>query len=324
VGDGEATSWLLEGDPAIRWQALRDLTDALPEAVAAEHARVAREGWAAQLLAAQGRGGFWGNPALVEGWHGSAARQTLLTLGALRDMGLDPLSDEARDAMRRLRESSDWFKTMPDWLAWAGRSFFEGETEPCINGRVVSAGAYFRQDVQVVVDRLLTEQMADGGWNCEQENGSVRGSFNSTINVLEGLLEYERATGGSLQVAEARRRGEEYLVARGLLRRLSTGEVIDDGFARLAYPLGYRFDILRGLDYFRDAGASPDPRMSEALAIVASRRGSDGRWLMEASYPEEAAMDFGERQGEPSRWVTLMAMRVERWASSSSGRGSRV
>jgi hypothetical protein len=150
-------------------------------------------------------------------------------------------------------------------------------------------------------------------------NGSVRGSFNSTINVLEGLLEFERATGGSTTITQARRRGDEYLLERGLLRRLSTGEVIDDGFQRLAYPLGYRFDVLRGLDYFRDAGDSPDPRMSEALTIVASRRGADGRWLIEATYPEEAAMDFGERLGEPSRWLTLRALRVLRWATPTSG-----
>ena len=129
---------------------------------------------------------------------------------------------------------------MPPMFAWEGRPFFAGETEACINGRVVSAGAYFGQDVQVVVDRLLGEQMADGGWNCELEIGSTRGSFNSTINVLEGLLEHERATGGSPAVAEARRRGEEYLLERRLFRRLSTGEVINPDFLSPVVSAGIR------------------------------------------------------------------------------------
>lgn len=306
--------WLLDSDPAIRWQVLRDLTDASESEISAERARVAHGGWAAQLLAAQGPGGFWGTAELVEGWEGSAARETLLTMAALRDFGLDPHSSEAADAMKRLRESTAWFETMPDWLAWAGRPFFAGETEPCINGRVVSAGAYFGQDVDVVVKRLLGEQMADGGWNCEQENGSVRGSFHSTINVLEGLLEYERAGHASNELSEARRRGEEYLLSRGLLRRLSTGEVMEPRFLKLSYPLGYRYDILRGLDYFRSAGATLDSRMSEALDAVDSHRTADDKWLLEDANPEEAVMDFGDRVGEPSRWVTLFAMRVLRWA----------
>ena len=275
--------WLLDGDPAIRWQALRDLTDTPDSEVAAERARVANEGWGAQLLAAQGPGGFWGPAELVEDWTGSAARETLLAMGALRDIGLAPDSEQAADAMRRLRESTSWFDTMPDWLAWAGRGFFEGETEPCINGRVVSAGAYFGQDVAVVVERLLGEQMADGGWNCEQENGSVRGSFNSTINVLEGLLEWERAGHGSDAIAEARRRGEEYLLSRSLMRRQSTGELIEPAFQNFTYPLGYHYTILRGLDYFRCAAGEPDPRMSEALDLIEAQRGDDGRWLLEVS-----------------------------------------
>jgi hypothetical protein len=315
VDDQSVINWLLGGDPAIRWQTLRDLTDASDAEVAAERARVAHEGWGAKLLSAQTEGGFWGNPELVEDWAGSAARDTLLTMGALRDLGLDPDSSAAVSAMQRLRDSKTWFDTMPDWLAWAGRPFFAGETEPCINGRVVAAGAYFGQDVQVVVDRLLTEQMLDGGWNCEQENGSVRGSFNSTINVLEGLLEHERAGHASEQIAEARRKGEEYLLSRRLLRRLSTGDLVEPKFLKLSYPLGYHFNILRGLDYFRSVGVQPDARMSEALDALSAHRAADGRWLLEESYPDEAVLDYGERVGEPSRWVTLIAMRVLKWAN---------
>ncbi len=144
---------------------------------------------------------------------------TMRVVTELRELGLDPGSEQARHAIGMLRDSQTWLTMLPDYYAFHGRPFFSGEEEPCINGRIVAAGAYFGEDVSSVVDRLLGEQMADGGWNCEQERGSVRGSFGSTINVLEGLLLYERAGLGGVDVAGARRRGEEYLLERGLLRR---------------------------------------------------------------------------------------------------------
>jgi len=177
----------------------------------------------------------------------------------------------------------------------------------------VAIGSYFGEDVQVVVDRLLGEQMADGGWNCEQENGSTRGSFHSTINVLEGLLEHERATGGSEAVAAARRRGDEYLLERRMYRRLSDGMVVDPEFTQFLFPSGYHYDVLRGLDYLRSAGAVPDERVSEAIALVESKHDGDGRWPLENVYPDELFFDMGESESQPSRWNTLRALRVLRW-----------
>src|SRR6266446_3627907 len=212
-----ALDWLLEADPAVRWQAMRDLTDAPAEAVAAERARVATEGWGARLLALRREDGLWdiGTPQTEE--------ITVLALLMLRDMGLDPSSEEARKAIGLVRDNATWHSRGP----WHGTPVFAGEVEPCINGRVVTVGSYFGQDVTGIVERLLGEQMADGGWNCEQENGSTRGSFHTTINVLEGLLEHERSIGSVPNVTAARLRGQEYLLERGMLRRLSTGEVID-------------------------------------------------------------------------------------------------
>jgi hypothetical protein len=160
--------------------------------------------------------------------------------------------------------------------------------------------------------------MSDGGWNCEQENGSTRGSFDTTINVLEGLLEFERFKGGDAVVAAARVRGHEYLLERRLFRRLSTGEVIvpsTDGWLRFSFPNGWHYDILRGLDYLREAGVVPDERVAEAVGIVESKRDADGRWLLEHAHHDELLVDLGEREGEPSRWITLRALRVLRWAS---------
>jgi hypothetical protein len=189
----------------------------------------------------------------------------------------------------------------------------------------VTLGAYFGQDVTKIVARLLGEQMADGGWNCEQENGSTRGSFHTTINVLEGLLEYGRMARRSAEVTTALERGQEYLLERQMLRRLSTGELIDPAFTQFSFPTGWHYDALRGLDYLRDAGVTPDARVAEAIDLVRSKRDVDGRWPLE--HPHESEMvnarlrdlEFGmdEREGRPSRWNTLRALRVLRWAGES-------
>ena len=184
-------------------------------------------------------------------------------------MGLDPTSDEAQRAIAPVHEAARWDYDQ-------NLRFWEGEVEPCINGRVVAIGAYFGQQVRAIVDRLLTEQMADGGWNCEQENGSTRGSFDTTINVLEGLLGFERATGTDGDVTAARHRGEEYLLDRRLLRRLSDGEIPQERWLRAGFPYSWNYDVVRVLDYLRDARSEPDERMTEALDIVESKRDAGG------------------------------------------------
>jgi hypothetical protein len=296
--------WLLDSDPAIRWQVMRDLVDEPAEVVAAERARVATEGWGARLLALQAPDSQWAGGVLFP-----KQLATTSSLMLLRDFGLDPESEAARRAVGLVREHSRW--------DYAGEPFFEGEVEPCINGRAVSIGAYFGQDVQGIVDRLLTEQMADGGWNCEQENGSTRGSFHSTICVLEGLLEHERASGATPEVTEARRRGQEYLLERRMLRRRSTGEVVDADWTRFSFPTDYYYDVLRGLDYLRSADVTPDDRVVEAVDLVRSKRDADGRWPLENPHPGELHFAMDEGEGKPSRWNTLRAMRVLRWSEQA-------
>ena len=300
-----AIDWLLESDPAIRWLAMRDLTAAPAAEVAAERARVAREGWGAELLALQGESGHWRGGAYFPEWTSVTP-----TLQLLRTFGLDPKTEEARRAVARVRANTRW--------EHEGEPYFDGEVEPCINGQAVAIGAYFGQDVAGIVDRLLTEQMADGGWNCEQERGSIRGSFDTTINVLEGLLQYERAAGAAPAVTEARVRGQEYLLERRMLRRRSTGEVPVSDWLRLSFPYGWHYDVLRGLDHMRDAGVAPDERVAEAVALVESKRGADGRWPLEQAHHDELLVEMDEREGRPSRWITLAALRVLRWAGSQS------
>ena len=302
--------WLLDSDPSIRWQAMRDLTDAPDEAVAAERAKVATEGWGAQILARQGTDGYWGAGTSNPEWV------SLRALLLLRDMGLDPTSEEARRAVARVRDNVTWQGVLPQDAAWHDKPLFAGEVEPCINGRVVTVGSYFGEDVQGIVDRLLGEQMADGGWNCEQEHGSTRGSFHTTICVLEGLLEHERATGGSPAVTVARERGQKYLLERRLFRRLSTGEVIDPAWTQSSFPTGYHYDVLRGLEYLRRARITPDARMAEAIDLVVSKRDADGRWPLENMHPNELDAEPGAADGRPSRWNTLRALQVLDWYSA--------
>ena len=312
-----AISWLLDADPGIRWQVLRDLGNAPAQEVAAERARVASEGMGARLLALQGTDGRWNGAAWNRGWD-----STMHVLMLLRELGLDPAGAPARRALGLVREQVTWRGCAPPECD--GHAFFEGEVEPCINGQVALVGAYFGQDVRGLIDRLLTEQLPDGGWNCEAERGSTRASFNTTICVLEALLEYERSSGGGSEVTAARLRGQEYLLERRLLRRLSTGEAIERDrkggavWTRFAFPTWWHYDVLRGLDYLRSAGVAPDERVDEAIGLVASKRGEDGRWSLEALHPGRMPVEMDEAEGRPSRWNTLRALRVLEWYSARS------
>jgi hypothetical protein len=299
VGD-----WLVESDPAIRWQALRDLTDASEDVVAAERARVASEGWGGRLLERQTQDGQWGESGYTR-YIDSPDGKALHALMLLRDMGLDPASTAARRAVARVREHITHYE--------GGQRFFEGEVEACINGRVLNVGAYFGETCETLLERLLGEQLEDGGWNCAAPP-SVRSSFHSTICVLEGLLEYERAQGATPAVTAARARGEAYLMQRRLLRSLSSGEVIDPAWTRFSFPPGYHYDVLRALDYLRSAGAPPDARTAEAVDLVRQTRRSDGRWPLQDPHADVLDFDIAEPADQPSRWNTLRALRILRWA----------
>lgn len=370
--------WLLDSDPAIRWQVMRDLLHEPDAVVAAERSKVTTEGWGARLLALQDEDGYWGREELPAGgrpaaggspaagttdpatrallrelhglsfediggflgtepdviaewergepdprdershrywsavewmWNVGTLRpewtSTTHTLVLLHAMGLDPDSLPARLAIGLVRDNCKWDHD--------GQDYFDGEVEPCINGKTVMLGAYFGQNVDAVVARLLSEQLEDGGWNCEAERGSTRSSFHSTIEVLDGLLEYELAGGGLVGVTAARLRAQEYLLERNLFRRLSDGEVIKQEWKQFSFPTRWHYDVLRGLDYLRRAGAKPDTRCAEAIELVESKRQANGRWLLENSYPGRVHFALDEGDGSPSRWNTLRALRVLEW-----------
>jgi hypothetical protein len=329
------TDWLLESDPAIRWQAMRDLTDAATSIVAAERARVPREGLGAAILAHQQPDGSWrreGAPTWLT---------TLFTLILLRATGVDRTDPSIEIAIARLESTLRWDCKPGNWdlrpASDGANPFFQGEVEPCINGGVLALGGYFGRPNEILARRLVSEQLTDGGWNCDAPKSKCS-SFHTTICVLEGLLEYERAISAPIptdfqndievqpraqlhkhihEIAATRRRAEEYLLARSLFRRRSTGDVANPQFLELAFPPRYHYDVLRALDYFRAASlhidATPDPRLEEAMQLIESKRLPDGRWLLDNSYDEALALPLTESIGQPSRWNTLRALRVLRW-----------
>ncbi len=308
--------WLLESDPSIRWQVMRDLTAESDETIARERSRVATEGWGGRLLDLQGSDGHWGGASFVP----HAWISTKDTLQLLRDLGVDPTNDRVRGAIGQVRDRCTWGKEFGD------SPFFEGEVEPCINGRVLAIGAYFGEASDRLADRLLREQLSDGGWNCDAPP-SQRSSFHSTICVLEGLLEYEAARGPRADITVARLRGQEYLLERRLFRALTTGQIIVDrkgppapggkpAWTEISFPTRWHYDILWGLDYLRRAGVAPDERIAEAVDRVRRKRDEHGRWPLENPHAGRAHFEMEGAVGEPSRWNTLRALRVLRWASA--------
>jgi hypothetical protein len=299
-------SWLLDSDPVIRWQVYRDLVEGGEADALRERARLTEEGWGRQLLDLQQSDGLWkGIPEFGPTW-----RSTMDGMLLLREFGMDPAAPAVRKAIESVRLQVDWGEE------FGYSPYFQGEVEPCINGRVLALGAYFGQSSDGLFERLIGEQLEDGGWNCAAPR-SKRSSFNTTICVLEGLLEYEKAIGVSDVAREARLRGEEYLLERSLFRSLRDGSVINNEWLRLSFPNDWHYDILWGLDYFRRAGGAPDPRVAEAVSNVKFKQSANGWWMLDHAHSQDVAFSM-ESARKSSRWITLRALRVLKWAGEIS------
>jgi len=301
---GLVHDWLMDSDPSIRWQVMHDLTDATTSAVASERSRVAEQGWGPRLLALQADDGQWGGGAYSPKWI-----STTYTLLLLRHLGVDPADPRMRVATERVR----------DQVVMGGKSrpYFQYATELCVTSMVLALGSYFLEDAGDLPQHevLLDRQHDDGGWNCHVS--SDRSSFHTTISALEGLLEHERAVGGNSTLAEARARAHQYLLERRLMYSLRTGELINSRWLLMAFPPRWFYDVLRALDYLRDAGVDPDPRTEEAVAMIEGKRRSDGYWPLQNRHPGKEHFPLEEGSGKPSRWNTLRALRVLRWYRGS-------
>jgi len=305
--------WLAAGDPAVRWQVLRDLEDAGERTVRREQRRVAKEGWGARLLALQEPDGRWGGGIYNPKWT-----STTYTTVLLRSYGLPPRHPQALRACSQLLDTGFWQD--------GGINFYSRRrqrSETCISSMVLAVLCWFQSDdsrVDSLAEHVAAQQMADGGWNCCAMPGygaATHGSFHTTISALEALLEYERfRPARSQEVGRAQERGREFLLKHRLFRSHHTGKVVNSAMTRFAFPPRWHYDVLRGLDYFRDAGAPRDERLSDAIALVEGRRKVDGRWVLQNRYPGKTFFEM-EEPNEPSRWNTLRALRVLRWWASS-------
>ena len=312
--------WLLEGDPAVRWQVLRDLAERADSAVDQERRKVARDGWGARLLARQDRDGKWaGGLSSDGGLYSPKWISTTYTMLLLRDFGIPPTNRKARRACPHLLDQGLQRDGGINY-GWRGRS------ETCITGMVLSILSYFQWNddrLDTIADHLLRQQMPDGGWNCQRPRGATHASVHTTISVLEGLRYYElnrrRAIGA---VAAAQRRGRKFLMAHRLFRSHRTGAIINPLFMLFSFPPRWHYDILRALDYFQAVNAPRDRRLAEAVEIVRGARGEDGRWPLQNCYKGRTYFVL-ERLGAPSRWNTLRAMRVLKWWEGNRRRDER-
>lgn len=302
--------WLLDGDPAIRWQALRDVVGAAESTVERAQRKVAREGWGADLLARQDPEGTWaGGRSSDGGLYSPKWISTTYTMLLLRDFGLPASNRQARKACALLLDGGLQRDGGINY-GWRGRS------ETCITGMVLSILSHFECDddrLDTIAEHLLRQQMTDGGWNCRRDLGATHASVHTTISVLEGLRHYEVHRGRRVRAVQAaQRRGREFLLVHRLFRSHRTGEIIKPVFIRFAFPPRWHYDVLRALDYFQAASAPRDPRLADAIEIVQSTRRSDGRWSLQHRWKGKTYFEL-ERLGAPSRWNTLRALRVLKW-----------
>jgi hypothetical protein len=309
MAEDAVLQWLLEGDPAICWQALRDCGGVAERTLRAAQKRVASEGWGARLLELQDADGRWAGGIYNPKWT-----STTYTLVLLRSLGL-PAGD--RQALRGCRVLLDAGRSGDGGINFFPQRY--GRSETCISSMVLAVAGWFGVDdaqVDRLAENVVSLQMSDGGWNCRATPGygdATHGSFHTTILALEGLLEYERLRPGRADAArEAQQRGREFLLAHRMFRSHRTGTVVKPEMTRFSFPPRWHYDVLRGLDYFRECGAGWDERLSDACELVKSRRGRDGRWVLQNRYPGRAFFEM-EEVGKPSRWNTLRALRVIHW-----------
>ncbi|WP_108664518.1 squalene cyclase [Euzebya rosea] len=312
----DTVGWLLDSDPALRWQVERDLLHAPDDVWQATRAKVATEGFGARLLALQDPDGQWAGGAYFPAdfdFEGPEATDdagqpwtaTTWSLTALREWGLD--ASVLAGTVELLDANSRWeYDDLPYW---------GGEVDCCINALVLANGAWLGADVAAMLEWFDEHRMDDGGWNCGWVDGSVRSSVHSTLNTLKGLVAYEAITGRSTK--DLRQPGEDYLLDRGLYRRLTTGEPVGPWALALVHPARWIHNVLSAAECVREAslldGTPPDPRIADAIARIREQRQPDGTWLQARRHPGRVWFEVDVPAGEPSRWLTMSAMRVLDW-----------
>ncbi len=312
----EIISWLLEGDPSIRWQVQRDLLNISPAKFESERRKIAKEGWGARLLDLQDSSGTWGG-----GIYGPKWTSTTYTMLTLRLLGLQTNHPQAKRACKIFLDKGKYTDGGINFFSYSWKY-----SETCVTGMILALLAYFRypdEYLHSIASYLINQQMSDGGWNCESYKGATHASFHTTLSVLEGLYEYECLFPEKKKsISQVRARGHEFLLAHRLYKSHSTGKVFDPKMTTMPFPPRWKYDFIRALDYFRDCDAARDERMSDAIELLLTKQKKDGTWPMNSGMSGLKYFDL-EKAGQPSRWNTLRALRILNWWDSQKQSASR-
>lgn len=302
-------AWLLAGDPAIAWQTERDLLSLPAGRYERTRLRVAEAGWGARLLSRRAGDGSWGGGAYTPKWT-----STFYTLQLLALLGV---GGEQRECVASCRSLLD------QGVQESGsvRLWKSAPADTCVTAMLLATSCAFGlhgdERARRMVRWLLDQQMRDGGWNCRWQRASApptHASFHTTTSVLEALHAWRsHAPSPPPQVERASAAGRDFMLEHHLYRSHRTGKIARAELTQLSFPHWWKFDVLRGLDHFRQADAW-DERLADPLELLLRRRGADGRWRLPRQHPGRVWFRM-ETTGQPSRWNTLRALRVLDWAS---------
>ncbi|HLP15689.1 MAG TPA: hypothetical protein VK470_05490 [Bacteroidota bacterium] len=299
--DHSIINWLLDGDVAIQYQVYRDLLHSDKRRL---QDRIAREGWGARFLSFRHDDGHWGGGFYVHKWI-----STHYTLLDLKNLSIAPRQKDIRSTIQKIareQKGSD-----------GGINPSRGSTKSdvCVCGMFLNYASYFGADedgLRSVVDFILSQHMADGGFNCRSNyTGATHSSLHTTLSVIEGIREYA-CNGYTYRLADLKKAEEasrQFILLHRLFRSHRTGEIINKNFLMLSHPSRWKYDILRALEYFYFSGVKYDERMADALNVLVKKQRSDLKWPLQAKHSGRTHFDM-ERTGEASRWNTLRAMRV--------------
>jgi len=302
----EIISWLLEGDPSVRWQVQRDLLNSSPAKYETERRKIAKEGWGARLLSLQDSSGTWGG-----GMYGPKWTSTTYTMLTLRQLGLPPNNPQAKRACKLFLDEGFYTDGGINFFSYSWKY-----SETCVTSMILALLTYFHypdERIHAVASYVIGEQMPDGGWNCESRKGATHSSFHTTISALEGLYEYQCTyPEKKKRITQVRARGHEFLLAHRLYKSHRTGQVFDAKMTSMPFPPRWKYDFIRALDYFRVCDAPQDERMNDAIELLQKKQKKDGLWPLNSGMSGRKFFDL-EKVGQPSRWNTLRALRILNW-----------
>jgi hypothetical protein len=298
----EQISWLLENaDPSLEFQVRRDLLQEPTPSLAKYQNKIGKQGFVKLLLEKRKPDGHWGHDVYNPKWT-----CTHYVLFELMQLGI---SNENAPCIESAGLLLDYPAGNHGGINYAKTV---ADSDLCINGMILNITSYFGLALagqKCVIDYLLSTQMTDGGWNCEYLHGATHSSLHTTISVLEGISrfletepDYKRK-----ELEKVRNKGNEFILKHELFKSSTTGEIIKDEFFKYCFPVRWKYDILRCLDYFQNVNIPYDKRMKDAISIIHSSQNKNGRWKS-FSQPGKTFYEIENKENK-GKWNTLRALR---------------